>query len=73
MMFLANSIELDRLRLDNLRQQNELLVAARKEVEVAQEHRNFLTIVSHELRTPLYAVTALSGVLLDGFLAGADS
>jgi hypothetical protein len=45
----ANSIELDRLRLENLKQQNALLLAARKEIEVAQEHRGFLNVVSHEL------------------------
>ncbi|KAI9028627.1 hypothetical protein DFJ74DRAFT_496422 [Hyaloraphidium curvatum] len=59
--------------MENLKQQNELLLAARKEIEVAAEHRNFLTIVSHELRTPLYAVTALSGILLDGFFANAEN
>lgn len=30
-------------------------------------------MVSHELRTPLYAITALSGILLEGFFAGADA
>lgn len=56
-----------RLKTNNmLHEKNDDLIEAMKRAELASKTKaNFLSTVTHELRTPLYAVTGLTGMLLD--------
>ena len=63
---LVNLIELDQQRLRKSEEQNESLVKARKETQVAtQVSKEWIYIVSHEIRTPLFAVVTLTSLILD--------
>ncbi|GES89543.1 response regulator [Rhizophagus clarus] len=61
----ANLIEQDKIRINQLFEQNEALIQARKEASAIQAHREFLAVMSHEMRTPLYAIFALTSMLLE--------
>ncbi|WP_431156458.1 ATP-binding protein [Winogradskyella poriferorum] len=56
-----------RLKTNNmLHKKNDELIVAKEKAELASKTKaNFLSTVTHELRTPLYAVTGLTGMLLD--------
>ncbi|KAJ3322525.1 hypothetical protein HDU76_013847 [Blyttiomyces sp. JEL0837] len=57
--------EEERLRTSQLAEKNEALIQARKEVQVAQAHKDFTAVMSHEMRTPLFAISSLTSMILD--------
>lgn len=63
---LVNLVQVDQERIRQLAEQNDNLVRARKEAQVAsEESKEWLYIVSHEMRTPLFAVVTLTNLLLE--------
>ncbi|KAJ3326471.1 hypothetical protein HDU76_012890 [Blyttiomyces sp. JEL0837] len=57
--------EQEKLRIVQLAEQNEALMQARKEVKVAQAHKDFTAVMSHEMRTPLFAISSLASLILE--------
>jgi len=60
----AHQIDVERIRMAQLAEQNLALNQARKEVQAATYRMHFFSMMSHEIRTPMYAVVALTDLLL---------
>ncbi|KAJ3301972.1 hypothetical protein HDU76_005595, partial [Blyttiomyces sp. JEL0837] len=61
----AMQSEQEKQKSMQLKEKNEALMQARKEVKVAQAHKDFTAVMSHELRTPLFAISSLSTMILE--------